>query len=211
MLLKWHTSFNFVIYFTLLSLVGFIISNNSIDLVLFKFDSLIWFICFCLITLGFRSIKEELFPLFNFRPLRKLTTYLFILFGFLVPYLFLKFLINYEILIDHRFIVLYKNGLLDSNGMDLYGLINIMVFVPIWEETFFRGILLIFLSKFLKPHWAIITSAIVFALFHPMYLVVTLISGLILAVITFRTKSLIPAILTHAIWNLYVGVFFLYF
>ncbi|WP_369795238.1 lysostaphin resistance A-like protein [Sporosarcina sp. ZBG7A] len=95
--------------------------------------------------------------------------------------------------------------------MDLYYYIDILIFSPIWEEAFFRGVLLFILLKFLKPFWAITISSIVFSLFHPLYFVIIFVWGLLLAIMTYKTRSLIPAMITHSTWNLYAGKLILFF
>ncbi|TQR19425.1 CPBP family intramembrane glutamic endopeptidase [Psychrobacillus vulpis] len=79
------------------------------------------------------------------------------------------------------------------------------------RKFFFRGILLFTLSKLIKPVWAIAFSSVIFALFHPMYLIIAFVSGVILSTMTYKTKSLIPSMISYSVWNLYAGKLFLYF
>ncbi|MBT2636835.1 CPBP family intramembrane metalloprotease [Bacillus sp. ISL-39] len=116
---------------------------------------------------------------------------------------------QYEVLLDKRLIFYYKNGLLE--GKTSIGLLNAVLLTPIWEEMFFRGVLLFTLLKFTKPVLAISLSGVVFALFHPMYWIVTLASGVLLSLTAYKTKSLIPSFISHSLWNLYSAKFFLYF
>ncbi|MER2060652.1 MAG: CPBP family glutamic-type intramembrane protease [Niallia sp.] len=60
-------------------------------------------------------------------------------------------------------------------GEDVWGIIPKVLLAPIWEELFFRGILLFFLLRYMKPILAISISAIIFAMFHPLYWILTLI------------------------------------
>ncbi|MBT2663128.1 CPBP family intramembrane metalloprotease [Bacillus sp. ISL-45] len=110
---------------------------------------------------------------------------------------------------DKRLIFYYKNGLLE--GKTSIGLLNAVLLTPIWEEMFFRGVLLFTLLKFTKPVLAISLSGVVFALFHPMYWIVTLATGVLLSLTAYKTKSLIPSFISHSLWNLYSAKFFLYF
>ncbi|MFS0882880.1 CPBP family intramembrane glutamic endopeptidase [Metabacillus niabensis] len=110
---------------------------------------------------------------------------------------------------DEALIFYYKHGLL--KGESIGGIVNSVFLAPIWEEVFFRGVLLFFLLKFTKPVWAISISSVLFAIFHPMYWILTLVSGVLLSITTFKTKSLIPSVISHSLWNLYKAKLFLYF
>lgn len=206
-----RSSYSFLFYFILVSVIGMTVSYFFNNLTDYRFGSLIWLLSFTLVTLCFKSVREAIFPLYNLRPFYKVYPYLYILFGLLVPYSLMKLFIKYEVFLSNDFIFLYTNGLLNSNGMDLYYYIDILIFSPIWEEAFFRGVLLFILLKFLKPFWAITISSIVFSLFHPLYFVIIFVWGGLLAIMTYKTKSLIPAMITHSTWNLYAGKLILFF
>ena len=137
------------------------------------------------------------------------STYFYILIALILPYIILMLSFHYEILLDKNLIYSYKHGLLE--GKTSFGLLNSILFTPIWEEVFFRGILLFTLLKLTKPVWAITLSGVVFALFHPMYWIVTLSSGVLLSLTAYKTKSLIPSFISHFLWNLYTAKLFLYF
>ena len=207
---KENIKIDYLIYFALLLVTGSFISHlNNNNSQFNNFGSLVWFITFMILTLSFSPIRKLISPLLNFKPMRKPTAYFYIFATLAITFLLLKVCVKYEILIDHNLIVFYKNGLLE--GRDLFGVMDAILFVPIWEEMFFRGILLLTLAKLLNPFWAIAISSVIFAMFHPLYLITALISGLLMALITFKTKSLLPSVITHSIWNLYSTKLFLYF
>lgn len=208
--LKENIKINYLIYFALLLVTGSFISNlNNNNIQFNNFGSLVWFITFMILTLSFSPIRKLISPLLNFKPMRKPAAYFYIFATLAITFLILKVCVKFKILIDHNLIVLYKNGLLE--GRDLFGVIDAILFVPIWEEVFFRGILFLTLAKLLKPFWAIAISSVIFAMFHPLYLITALISGILMALMTFKTKSLLPSMITHSIWNLYTSKLFLYF
>ena len=200
-----------MLYFTLLVVTGYLISYWSSNIPSFNlFSSLTWLIVFALLTFTFKPARELIAPLLDFRPLKTPSTYLYILIGLAIPYVLLKIFVHFEVLLNQTLIVYYKNGLLE--GLDSYGrLINVMLFAPVWEEIFFRGILLFTLSKLTKPFWAILISSVIFALFHPMYLAISFIIGIVFCILTLKFKSLVPSMVIHSIWNLYAGKLFLYF
>lgn len=200
----------FIVYFLLLIITGYTISYYSNNFPEFnKISSEIWFITFSILTLSFSPIRELITPLFTLKPFKKMTTYIFIGLGLLVPYVLLKLLIKFEILLNRSFIVTHKNGLYDE--LSLGRVVDATVSAPIWEELFFRGILLFTLMKLLKPFWAIVISSVIFALFHPLYLIVAFVLGIILSIMVYRTKSLLPSMVTHSTWNLYASKLFIYF
>jgi membrane protease YdiL (CAAX protease family) len=86
---------------------------------------------------------------------------------------------------------------------------SVVVVAPVFEELFFRGILLKgFLARY-KPYQAILLSAIFFGLFHlngPQFVNAFLI-GLFLGTIYFKTNSLILCITIHAVHNSVVFLF----
>ena len=196
-----------LLYTVLLLLTGYGVSY--FDSQLFNgFGTLVWLIIFILLSFSFSSVRSLIVPLITFKPFKNPKTYLYMLVGIIIPYLMLKISVHYEILMDRSLIVYYKNGLLE--GLKQYHLIEAVIFAPIWEELLFRGVLLFALLKVVKPIWAVVITSIIFALFHPAYLFISLIAGVVLACIAIRTKSVIPSMVTHSVWNLYTGKLFLY-
>jgi hypothetical protein len=93
----------------------------------------------------------------------------------------------------------------DNPPMLVATLIGAVVLAPIWEEIVFRGMLFPALTKYTKSLvWAAVISGFVFAAPHPQGIVglpvlVTLAIGLCYA--TYRSSSLISAIVQHALNN----------
>ncbi|MCT2535479.1 CPBP family intramembrane metalloprotease [Aquibacillus koreensis] len=202
----WATFF----YFLSLVILGFFISNLSkIDSPLGNFRAELWFICFVILTCSFHTPRQIIKSLINFNVLKQPATYFYIVLSLLLPYVLLMLCVNYEILLDKRLIYFYKHGLFQQQ--DTLAIIHATILNPIWEELFFRGVLLFSLLKLMKPIWAISLTSILFALFHPSYWIVTLLSGILLSLLTYKTKSIIPAILSHALWNFYIAYLFFYF
>nr|WP_240793414.1 hypothetical protein [Psychrobacillus vulpis] len=140
---------NYVIYFVLLIVTGYVISYFSNSQSLFNgYGSMLWLITFLILSFSFSPIRELIIPLINGKPLTKLTTYFYIMFATIVPYLLLKLLVKYEILIDRNLLISYKLGLL--RGLDFFGLIDVMIFAPIWEEIFFQRNIIIYFIKTYK-------------------------------------------------------------
>ncbi|WP_391117372.1 CPBP family intramembrane glutamic endopeptidase [Psychrobacillus sp. L3] len=202
-----NNTLNNLLYTVLLLLTGYGVSYFNSKL-FNGFGALVWLLIFILLTLSFSSVRSLIVPLINFKPFKSPLTYLYMLVGIFIPYIVLRLSIHYEILMDRSLIVYYKNGLLE--GLKQYPLIKAVIFAPIWEELLFRGVLLFALLKVVKPIWAVVITSVIFSLFHPAYLFLSLIAGVVLACIAIKTKSVIPSIVTHSIWNLYTGKLFLF-
>jgi len=92
-----------------------------------------------------------------------------------------------------------------NNTILLY--VTAVAIVPIFEEIFFRGLLLGSLRKKYSDRLAILLSAFIFAAFHFNKLYInTFISGIIFALIVIRFGSLYYSIIAHGIWNLFAQV-----
>lgn len=89
----------------------------------------------------------------------------------------------------------------------ILGLISGVLFAPIFEEIVFRGFLFNGLRNKLGPHFAAIISAVIFSSVH-FYGLDDLISvaffGLVMAYLYHFTRSLVPCILCHALYNVIV-------
>ncbi|WP_320674318.1 CPBP family intramembrane glutamic endopeptidase [Prochlorococcus sp. MIT 1341] len=81
--------------------------------------------------------------------------------------------------------------------------VTTVVLAPLFEELVFRGVLLPVLVKEIGRSWALVMSAIVFAMAHlsvsefPPLLVL----GVGLALLRLSTGRLLPCVLMHALWN----------
>ncbi len=95
-----------------------------------------------------------------------------------------------------------------GTGIELY--LNVAViglWVPLAEEVFFRGFVFSGLVTSIGVRWGIVASSMVFALGHASPFTVgpiipAFISGLLLAWLYHRTKSLWPSVMAHSAQNL---------
>jgi membrane protease YdiL (CAAX protease family) len=80
------------------------------------------------------------------------------------------------------------------------------IIVPIAEEIIFRGYLLNFFKNHTNTVFAVIASAFLFALSHEtlLFMPYFIVLGLILAVMYVKTKTIIPCMVTHGLYNLVV-------
>ena len=95
---------------------------------------------------------------------------------------------------------------LEGAMTDPVGVMSIGIIIPIVEEALFRGVILGTLLKLLgqKNHWwAILISAFLFGGFHGnmAQFVSAGWAGILYGWVAYRTKSLIPSIVLHAVGN----------
>lgn len=85
------------------------------------------------------------------------------------------------------------------------------VIVPICEEAFFRGILMNFLKKRYNLWIGLIVSSVFFTIGHfdlgVDRLIALMVSGIIFGLVTHFSKSIVPAIIIHGIWNFIAIIF----
>lgn len=91
-----------------------------------------------------------------------------------------------------------------SQGSLIVSIITVGIVAPIAEEILFRGVIYNTLNRKISVKWTIIIQAIFFGIFHGNLiqgLYATLL-GLIFGYVTYKTKSLWPAITMHIVNNL---------
>lgn len=84
--------------------------------------------------------------------------------------------------------------------------IAVVFFAPVFEETFFRGFLFAGLERSrIGALGTIVLTSIVWASLHLQYnligMATIVILGLVLGTVRFKTRSLWPTIMIHALWN----------
>jgi len=83
-------------------------------------------------------------------------------------------------------------------------LITAVIFVPVKEEILYRVFLFLFLRQFSGMRSAIVISALVFSFGHevPLLIPYYFVLGLVLNIIYLKTKSILPSIISHSLYNL---------
>lgn len=110
----------------------------------------------------------------------------------------------FQLLLDKIGYVSQGGITLDSLAAKILGIAVTCVVAPVAEELVFRGALLSGLRQRFKEPAAIVLSAAAFSLMHmnPEQTVYQFLLGLVLAFVSLRCVSLVPAILIHACSNL---------
>lgn len=80
----------------------------------------------------------------------------------------------------------------------------VIVIAPICEELLFRGLLLPSLKPQYGVVWSVLYSSLLFGLFHirPKIIIPSFLAGIILGCLTINSGSIIPAAITHCLYNL---------
>ncbi|WP_128104112.1 CPBP family intramembrane glutamic endopeptidase [Paenibacillus sp. DCT19] len=84
---------------------------------------------------------------------------------------------------------------------NIFVILAISIIIPFFEELLFRGLLFTTISNKYGTWWALIISSVVFGMLHGGVFIATSIFGLIFGYIFYKTKSLLPGIILHIIWN----------
>ncbi len=90
-----------------------------------------------------------------------------------------------------------------SVNRGFWAIITSVLFVPIFEELFFRGLILESLLKRHRRLFSVIVSSVIFAIVHvnPAVMITAFVSGLVLGTIYLHTNSVFSTIILHSINN----------
>ncbi|MDB5102918.1 MAG: hypothetical protein JWP91_607 [Fibrobacteres bacterium] len=88
----------------------------------------------------------------------------------------------------------------------LWVFISAVLLAPVFEEIYFRGYLFQKFRLVLKPKENVLLQGLVFGIIHlsPATYISHTMLGILFGYFRYRTKSLLPGILCHALWNLSV-------
>jgi len=79
--------------------------------------------------------------------------------------------------------------------------LSVVVFAAVCEEMFFRGFIQQSLENRLSTGWAIFLTAFMFSILHPLSFIPILVLAVIIGIISWRSNSIIPTIIIHALNN----------
>ncbi|MGG3915078.1 CPBP family intramembrane glutamic endopeptidase [Rossellomorea vietnamensis] len=199
------------IYLILLAVPGFFINKLPLEGVAYEgVKGFIWFTYFMVVTLIYKEIRTFIRPLWKVNAFKKPGTWLWIFLTFMLPYSLLHLCLYFEVLLDKYFIFYFNNHMMHAGSWRQT--IDVAILTPIWEEIVYRGILLTILLRFVKSYWAVAITSILFGLVHPSDIwLFTILGGFLLTMTAYKTKSILPAMVAHSLWNLNMVQLFLYF
>lgn len=90
-----------------------------------------------------------------------------------------------------------------SVNRGFWAIITSVLFVPIFEELFFRGLILESLLKRHRRLFSVVVSSVIFAIVHvnPAVMITAFVSGLVLGTIYLHTNSVFSTMILHSINN----------
>lgn len=104
----------------------------------------------------------------------------------------------------------YMNDILApiSQGSILISMLTVGIVAPIAEEFLFRGVIYNTLKRKISIKWTIIIQAILFGAFHGNLVqgIYATLLGIVFGYVTYKTKSLWPAIIMHMVNNLTANI-----
>lgn len=162
-------------------------------------------VCFLLVFFGYHLIKHKKFlSMFNTKNVTSVIVIKAIILTLLCQEL--STFLNVGVMTFLEFFnleVTYFDYEISTDFVTISGdLISSIIFAPIAEELFFRGIILRNTAK-ISQNFAIFFSALIFGLMHgnPYQLVGGFLMGVSLGYFTIKTGSLVPAIIAHIAVN----------
>ncbi|MDZ5000433.1 CPBP family intramembrane metalloprotease, partial [Clostridium perfringens] len=90
-----------------------------------------------------------------------------------------------------------------SDGSVFIAILTVGIVAPFAEEFLFRGVVYKTLSKNISLKWTIVIQGILFGIYHGNLIqgIYAAFLGIIFGFVTYKTKSLIPAIIMHMVNN----------
>ncbi len=180
-------------------------SNQLLEVVLSKvtlISLLSNLLCFAVIALVFLILKKKWYQEVNLK--RFSLSYL--------PYLLLLgialiLMVNFGLeLLPRSVLEAYsEQASMIGDDTSLIGIIAVVIVAPVFEEIFFRGLLLSTLRKGMSTGLAIFLSAVIFGVAHGqiLWMAYTFIVGLVFAYVVVKTGSIATSMVLHIVFNFF--------
>jgi uncharacterized protein len=141
---------------------------------------------------------------FDFSVLRKPQTYPLILTAFLTIFMANLIIFNRSLFSTFEFLTSSYSQTLLLDDFEIIMLIcGILIIAPIFEELMFRVPLSIWRNKPVYFVAALLTSSSIFGIMHSDYPLFGFILGMGLGIAFKVSKSVLPSIIVHFLWNLF--------
>jgi membrane protease YdiL (CAAX protease family) len=210
--LKWSQFILFIITYLginigigfLIGIYGGVTNTDVVNKVFSGYNALlIDFTVFFIAFLIFKSVRRFTFEVFNFVPMASIKTYLYIVASCLIFFLTQYLLIDVFKIEDasQQASDLGVDSLSNWLGYTLF-YVAVVVLTPIKEEFLFRGVLHRFLEVRYSFWLGLIVSSVVFGILHFGFPISAGIMGIVFVALYRLTKSIVPSIFLHIVWNL---------
>ncbi|PGD99995.1 CPBP family intramembrane glutamic endopeptidase [Bacillus pseudomycoides] len=162
-----------------------------------------------LVLFLYKPARYFITDIWNISVLKTGKTYIYVLFGFIVialsQYIMLGLLgiESSEQQQSQLGTATLQNNMIQS----IIYILSVAVITPIKEEIIYRGILYRFLEKKYSFLVGMIVSSVVFGFLHGGLAMTAMIMGIVFAILYKKTNSVVPSIILHISWNLFVSVF----
>ena len=162
-------------------------------------------LCFAIIALVFLILKKQWYMEVNLKR-------------FSVSYLPYLLLLGFALILMVNFgLELLPQSVLESyveqsrifgDDTSLIGIVAVVIVAPVFEEIFFRGLILSTLRKGIPTGWAIFLSAVVFGVAHGqiLWMAYAFIIGLVFAYVAVKTGSIAASMVLHILFNFFGDV-----
>jgi membrane protease YdiL (CAAX protease family) len=161
-------------------------------------------VVFCAAFFSMGKIRRLVAEALDFSVMRKLSTYVYVLgaalFMLLVQIVFIQ-LLNFDDASKQAGDLGVDTLAGQSGWMYLLAYFSLSILTPVKEEILFRGILHRFLEKRYHFWVGLIVSSLVFGLLHFDFPVSAILMGAVFVYVYRMTRSLVPAMLLHIVWN----------
>ncbi|WP_430789492.1 CPBP family intramembrane glutamic endopeptidase [Virgibacillus flavescens] len=149
-----------------------------------------------------KTMRDNVLKSFKWRDFLKAKNILLVLAAVLLIYFLRDILMQIDPFTSRTQKAMAKYNLYLAGSYSMVTTVGILTIIPLWEELFFREVLIGNLGKFI-PVWVCVALSIgVFALGHLNYPLFALVAGLILCIVYILTKSVAATFLIHALWDI---------
>jgi len=163
-----------------------------------------------LIFIGFEFLGVAIFACMNRRITIICLNYLKLrkkqLELFLKNFLFISLAFSFISIISYQLGIIRIQDIIEINYFNILLYFSLALAVAICEEILFRGFIALYINLIINKKAALFVSSLLFASSHVQYnsvfpFVTAMLAGVIFALLTFKYRSLLPAIGFHLGWN----------
>ncbi|MGK9185733.1 CPBP family intramembrane metalloprotease [Priestia filamentosa] len=158
---------------------------------------------FFLILTLYKPARDLVKPLWDLSVLKKINTYIFIILGLIV------IIGSQYVMLDLLQLETGSNQVQqlgpDSFNNNFLGqiifILSVALITPIKEELLYRGLICNFLTRRHHVIMGVLVSSLIFGIFHIGFPLTATIMGIVFAILFYRTKSIMPSLILHIVWN----------
>lgn len=159
----------------------------------------------------FPKTRTFYFKLFDFSALKRLDTYVVILLTLLFIFFSNLYFFNRTLSSTYNLLTspYSRTLLLDKYELALF-IISMTILMPVIEEMVFRAPLSLWENRLPIYFISLLISSLLFGLGHTEYPLFGVVLGISFGLVFRLSRSLMPAILTHMLWNVFSLFYFNY-